>query len=329
MINPNAINTVIAAEQQQQATATANAEFEKAISGLSPAFQAIARQQYNAKEKSLIQYALQVGSAVGVNLTEDDLANIKKTYGSAASLDSVRDLLLANISRIKSDRERNPVVDDATLSSARDIIGSVYGREVSDDEAQYFAKELARGKSRYELQQELMSLPEYQRTEAEKDRLALNAELQGQQAEVFKRASPNIISAFMRAGRLNSSGLNSALAQAQADLDKERQSSLAQVGTQDIRDIRANAFSQFQQMNQPYQQARNLFSTAGSYQTGMGLMNQSIARQREIEDYNRQQSDYMRYLQMANKGDMFSNLLGAGLDIGKTLYTGSLLKGLK
>lgn len=328
MVSPGAINTAITGEQQKKATAQANADFAKAIAGYSPVFQAIATQQYNAKEKAIIQYAMQVGSAIGVDLTEDDLANIKKTFGSS-NLDSVRDLLLANINKIRADRERNPVITPETLQSAREIIGGVFGRDVSNDEAQYFAQELARGKSRYELQQELMSLPEYQRTQAQKDRAALDTELQSQQAEVFKRATPQIISAFMRAGRLNSSGLNSALAQAQADLDKERQSSLAQVGAQDLSTIRANAFQQFQQMNQPYLAARNIFSNAGSYQTGLGLMQQAIARQREIEDYNRQQSDYMRYLNMANKSDMFGNLLGAGLDIGKTLYTGSLLKGLK
>jgi len=325
-VNPNAINTAIEADKEKQKTTADDAAFEQSIAGYSEIAKAIARQQRSGISTSLIQYAGQVASALGVDLSEDDVNQLLKTYKGTTSLDSVKDLIIANINRIKSDRERNPIVKPETLQSAKDIIGGVFGREVTDDEADYFAKELARGKSRYELQQELMSLPEYQRVQAQKDRDSLNTELQGQQAEVFKRATPQIISAFMRAGRLNSSGLNSALAQAQADLDKERQSSLGQVGYQDLQNIRSNAFQQFQQMNQPYMAAKNQFSNVGAYQTGMGLMNQSIARQREIDDYNRQQSDYMRYLSMSNKGDLFSTLLSGGLNFGSNLALGKLLK---
>jgi len=277
---------------------------------------------------SALNYATKVASANGIDLTPEQLQEISSAYITPSDLagtrlndasardavvDKIRDMLTAHVNRIGMENIRNPKYKEDDIGNVQRLFQSVYGRSASEDEAIYFAKEIARGKSTYELSQELMALPEYQRVQAQKDRSALDVELQQQQAEVFKRATPQIISSFMRAGRLNSSGLQAAMAQAQADLERERQGSLAQVGVADNATIRANAFGDFLRRDQPYQMGREMFSTPNSYSTAMNMTRQGLARQRELEDYYRQASDYNRYLAMSTQGNRGAGALQGAL----------------
>lgn len=236
-------------------------------------------------------------------------------------------------------------------NTAASIISSVYGRNETQDEVDFFAKELAKGESPYELRQFLMTTPEYQANAAKAERERVRQEsaaardelgkaLGVQRDEAFKRALPEILSAYMRSGRLGSSGVDQAIAKANQDLQRESESFLANAAYEDAvrsqgyrrEDFvgnRANAFDQYLRQSDPARQrAIGLQGTADSLrfgspfqqlQAGQGYASDRISRSRELDDYYRQQSDFFRALDNQRKGSREAalyGLLGSGISAG-------------
>lgn len=235
------------------------------------------------------------------NLSETDISN---------EIQKSREFLLPAISNYKF----NPNISTDHTNNASRVLKEVFGRDATADEAAYFAKELAQGKTAYELSQELQSLPEYQKVQAAKDRASLGDELLQQQQQAFAKAQPAIISQFMRAGRLNSSGLNSALAQAQQELEQQRQGFLGQAGYQDASNIRNNAYNAFQNYNQQF---RDIYNPGAQAQSSFNQLSGILGRQREMDDYTRQRNDYMSALDNQNrqsKQAAIYGLYGSGIN---------------
>lgn len=231
----------------------------------------------------------------------------------AAKLEEAKNFILPNLSQLKL----NPTAGKDQVVQAGNAIRSVLGRDASEEEAAYFAKELAQGKSVYELQQELMSLPEYQKVQAAKDREVLGQELLAQQQLAFQKATPAIISQFMKAGRIGSSGLDSAMANAQKELEQQRQGYLGQVGYQDLASIRGNAYQNY---NNYANQFKDAFGTVGQTSANYNLLGNAIKRMNEQSDYAKQRNDYMNYLNMQNRSNeraaryqMYGQIAGGGL----------------
>lgn len=286
-------------------------------------------EQYNYVEgnrvvqNALSEEAQKYANALGVNVTPDQIAQIVKsvrptgwkneTNLSQADIDNAIQKSIEFLLPAVTNYKFNPNVSADHTANASRVIQEVFGRTPSQDEAAYFAKELAQGKTPYELGQELQSLPEYQKVQAAKDRESLGNELLQQQQLAFQKAQPAIISQFMKAGRLNSSGLNSALAQAQQELEQQRQGFLGQVGYQDVSNIRNNAYNAFQNYNQQF---RNVYNPGNVAQTSLNQLAGALARQREIDDYNRQQNDYLNYLNMTKPKKNTGQLIGMGIGTG-------------
>lgn len=272
-------------------------------------------------------------ASLGITLTPEQKAEVlgkvvtpftsgKGTYNGepivydadrGGALEEAKNFLLPVLSQLKL----NPVVTADYTKQAGDSISAVLGRAATADEAAYFAKELAQGKTAYELQQELMSLPEYQKTQAAKDREVLGQELLAQQQLAFQKATPTIISQFMKAGRIGSSGLDAALANAQKELEQQRQGYLGQVGYQDLSSIRGNAYQNY---NNATNQFKDIFGTVGQTSTNYNLLGNAIKRMNEQSDYAKQQNDYMNYLNMQNRSNeraaryqMYGQIAGGGL----------------
>lgn len=229
------------------------------------------------------------------------------------ALEEAKQFLLPVLSQVKM----NPVVTTDYTAQAGNAIKTALGRDATPDEAAYFAKELAQGKTPYELSQELQSLPEYQKIQSAKDRETLGQELLAQQQLAFQKATPQIISQFMKAGRLGSSGLDSAMANAQKELEQQRQGYLGQVGYQDLAGIRANAYQNY---NTAANQFRDIYGTVGQTQNQYNMLGGAIQRMNELSDYTKQQNDYMNYLNMQNKSNdkaalyqLLGNTAGAGV----------------
>ncbi len=233
------------------------------------------------------------------------------------------------------DRAQNPgkYLDqgkkDENLATAIRLQKQAFGDDYSNpDEADYLAEQLAAGDKPYEIEGFLKTTPQYLKKQADAEnvrvqeesaqaRTALDAELLKGEEEAFARAQPQIISSFMKAGRLNSSGLQSAIAQARADLQKERQGFIANAAYSDsIRaqgyqrenfvNTNAQAFNQYLRQNEPAYQQRFNVQNAGNYATFQRpwenlnrqyqLNDQARARQYQVEDYNMQRNDYLQSL---------------------------------
>lgn len=280
-------------------------------------------------EDSLRRQIKQQSNALGLTLSDTDIAGvIEKVFPAAERwkndkphsdlsvnnyVEQAREYILPALTNFKL----NPTISTEHSANANRVLKEVLGRDATPDEISYFGKELAQGKSTYELSQELQSLPEYQKIQSAKDREMLGNELLQQQQLAFQKAQPAIISQYMRAGRLNSSGLNSALAQAQNELEQQRQGYLGQVGYQDLSGIRNNAYSAFQNYNQQF---RDLYNPGARAQTQFNQLGAVLGRQREVADYNRQRNDYMAALDSQSAQSkqnalyqLYGSVLGAGI----------------
>jgi hypothetical protein len=257
------------------------------------------------------------------------------------------------------DRANNPkkYLDEGkkaeNLQTANRLLSQAYGSDTNDpDLSQFLSDRLAEGESAFELSQFLQTTPQYLKKQSETEnarvqqesaaaRAALDAELLKSEEETFSRATPSIISSYMKAGRLNSSGLQSALAKARADLAKERQGFLSNAAYNDS--IRAQgykredfvgantqAFNQYLRQSEPaYQQKFNV-QGAGNFANFQQPYNdlarqyqvtdRNVARQYELEDYGQQQNDYFQALsdqrrqqRSALPYQLAGSLLGAGI----------------
>lgn len=220
------------------------------------------------------------------------------------------------------------------------------------DTVDFITRLLDSGDSPFEVSEFLQTTPQFQERKAAKEnervktesaaaRESLNQELLKSQQEVFQRAQPSIISSYMKAGRLNSSGLENALTQAQADLERERQGFLANAGYNDA--IRAQgygredfvrnnaqAFNSYLRQNEPaYQQkfAVNQAQNFANFQQPYNnlarqyqLSDETRQRGYQLEDYNSQKSDFNRYLdQYRSQGrenamyGLLGSVAGAGM----------------
>jgi hypothetical protein len=230
------------------------------------------------------------------------------------------------------------------ISTANRLAQGTFGNSNDQDLIGYLSGRLAKGDSPYELSQFLQTTPQYLKKQADDEntrvqqesaaaRQALDQQLQQSQQQVFSRAIPNIISSYMRAGRLNSSGLNSALANAQADLERERQGYLANAGYNDA--VRAQGYQRDNFVANNNAAFQNyLRQSEPSYQQNLNLQNignqlkyqqpyQSLNRQYQLEDYQQQRNDYNNYLNISNKQNqanaiygLVGSVLGAGAKAG-------------
>lgn len=225
-----------------------------------------------------------------------------------------------------------PPITGQQRETAGRLIQEGLGRAASQDEIEFFGAQLAAGESPYEVSQFLVTTPEYQRIQSEKEnarvkaeeleaRTALDTALQKSQQAVFKTTGENIQAQYQRAGQVNSSGLSNALVQAQKDLDEKRQGFLANAGydaairaqgygREDFVNQQATAFGQYLRQNEPaYQQrfnvqdAQNRMNFDYPFQQlaqGNAYSADRVNRLREIQDYERQGSDYYTALSNYN-----------------------------
>lgn len=232
----------------------------------------------------------------------------------------------------------------ANKEQANTLLKSVYGQDYEDTEglSDFVAERIAEGESAYELSQFLKTTTDYQTKKAEAEsvkaseeatgaRSALNEELLKTQQQVFERAQPSIISSYMKAGRLGSSGLNAALANAQKDLESERQSYLGNIAYQDYArqsgykredfvNSQAAGWNQYLRQNEPaYQQKFSLqgYGNQTRYEQPYAnlarqysLSDEARQRQYSLDDYAMQQSDFNRYLSDYRKQGRESAMYG-------------------
>lgn len=280
--------------------------------------------------------------AADVSIDPNDMATITKFAQQIkdrglkpADTGKIGELATSFSQKLALDKAQHPenyLTEDqraGNLGTANDLIKTIYGADYQDNQGlgKYLADEIAKGMSPYEVSQFLKTTPEYMQMQTDKEnarvsteaaaaRDALNQELLKSQQEVFSKATPSIVASYMRAGRLNSSGLNSALAKAQQDLESQRQSFLANAAydtsirqqgynRQDFVNGQNAAYQQYLRQNNPaYQQQLNLQGASNylNYQFPFQQLNrqyqladQSTARAQELQDFMTQYSLWKQY----------------------------------
>jgi hypothetical protein len=320
-------------------------------------------QQYAAGLKNFSSQIVSEAKAAGLdNFTAADADKLRdSTYTNAMDPyehDNFMSLIRPQLERLSVKQVQqginNPTITTDQQSTVDRLMQQTLGRAATDDEKNYFAKQLANGESPYELQQVLQQSPEYlqrqsdlqaqkQTQEAQAARQSLNDELMKNEQTAFQQAIPDILSSYMKAGRLNSSGVDNAIAAQRAKLAQQRNDYLAQVGfqqamqqagynRQDFVNNQAQAYQQFQQQQAPYQQQQLGLSQLPLQQFNRQLAGADQRQQREYDlaDYQRQQNDFNNYLekskQASQQGAMW-NLGGSILGAGVTGYTYGLGRG--
>lgn len=219
-------------------------------------------------------------------------------------------------------------VPDATKTDVGNLFQTLFNRTPTADETDYFGKQLAQGNtSLYEIRQSLMTHPEYlqiqakqqqdqQAQQADQARGALGSQLLQSENEAFAKAQPDIIASYMRAGRLGSSGLDSALAKARADLAAKRQDVLANTAYQ--QSVAQSGYNQqnfVNNQNQGFQQyardsAPSYNAQAYQAQVPYQALSDVGSRANELQDYYTQQNDYFRALQSQREQQSQSDRYG-------------------
>jgi len=253
----------------------------------------------------------------------DQLRDSLYIAGDQAAYDTFWDRANATLANRKTEELLNPTVDPAKQGQYSEQVKGLFqeylGRDPKAYELEHFSKQLAQGDDPYILASALQQAPEYQDKQAATQREKMATELQGYQQEAFAKAQPSIISSYMKAGRLNSSGVTAALAKAQQELESQRQQYLSGISREDYVNNRGQAFNIYANQTAPSQQ-RAAALTQQQYslpfQSGAAI----TQRGNELSDYYRQQNDFNRYMQMQKDTSrrsaqygLYGQILGAGL----------------
>lgn len=274
------------------------------------------------------------------NFTVQDADKLRDSLyiaGDQAAYDTFWDRANAALANRKTEELINPTVDPVKQSQFGETVKGLFqeylGRDPKAYELEHFSKQLAQGDDPYILAAALQQDPEYQEKKAATQREKMATELQGYQEQAFAKAQPAIISSYMKAGRLNSSGVTSALAKAQQELEQQRQQYLSGISREDYVNNRGQAFNIYAGQVAPSQQ-RAAALTQQSYtlpfQSGAAI----TQRGNELSDYYRQQNDFNRYLQAQKDQSrrsaqygLYGQVLGAGLNAGAMYASGGMSRG--
>lgn len=252
--------------------------------------------------------------------------------GDQRSHDTFDQRYQAALTQRKTEDLINPKVAPEQQTKFNETVSGMFqeylGRPPKPYEMEHFAKQLAQGDDPFLLASTLQQAPEYQEKKANTERQRLAGELQGYQEQAFQKAAPTMISSFMKAGRLNSSGVTSALSKAQQELEQQRQQYLAGISREDFVNNNAKAWDIFGQQNAPsVQRAQDL--TTMRYRLPFEQGAALTSRGNELSDWYREQNDFNRYLQSQKDQSRRSaqygltgQILGAGLQ-GAAMYYGN------
>ena len=256
-------------------------------------------------------------------------------------------IIQQTVAKKEQEAFKNPQVGADQTGTAARLVEQTYGRPGTPEELDFFAKALAQGESPYELQQFLTTTPEYLqkqagieservKTESAQARESLNQELLKSENQAFQQALPDILGQYMRAGRIGSSGVDAAVAKERAKLAESRQGFLANAGyedavrgqgygREDFVNSRNQAFNQYLRQNEPQYQQRLGYAQQPFQDRAYryGIIDQTRQRGYDLQDYDREKSDFDRYLQKSKNASREQALYGLG---GSLLNTG--LQGL-
>ena len=270
-------------------------------------------------------------------------------------LSAMYDSLISGNTKVGVDRQideflnpkkyQKPEKNTADLTKVNQLIADAFGADFSDpDFAEFLSTQAANGVTPYELTQMIQQDPRYLKKQQDAEKATMTAEataardalsqsLVGQEDAAFDRTKSSIMGSFMGAGRLNSSGLDAALARARENLQRDRQAFLGNIAYDDS--VRQQGYKRDDFMGRQQQGYQNfLRQNEPMYQQRFNVQDTSnyakFKRPYEMEDYNLQRNDYFSGLDRQRKMQreaaiygLAGNVLGAGATIGLGKWAGA------
>lgn len=256
---------------------------------------------------------------LGREVTSTDLDSIRPYFESG------QDIGRAYLTQLKQQEASSPENLRRRSGEFSDQVGSAFqevlGRAPTADEIEHYGSGLASGQlDSYTLRDFVRQTPEFRSAEDQRFRTGLNDELSGYDQDAFKKSSEDILSRYTKAGINRSPALDFALTNLAGDIAKERGRYLAGISADQYGGNKNLARSD-------YENSLNRYLSNQDYERDLRerTMGDYLNRGRELADYDRQSSDYMRMLESMSGGGRRSRYgdLGAILGFGAGAATGN------
>lgn len=206
--------------------------------------------------------------------------------------------------------EKKRTEDEAKASgmygTVNDMFKASLGRDATTDEQQHFATQMAQGVDAYTINQFLQTLPENVKKQDEAFRTNLNNTLQTQDSQYYQeQIAPALQAMATKQGRsLDSSGVNNSLALAAQQQNRQRESYLANITSQQYGNSQNLAQQNYQQTYGNYQNTQDYNNLRNT-----NLLDQQMGRLNGLSDYAIQSQAYNNYLAKYGKRSAGQNAL--------------------
>lgn len=265
------------------------------------------------------------------------------TPGDLNTYNNLIPILGAQIQNKATERKLHPekfITEDQKKGfsdTANRLISDAFGADFQDPYfAEFVSIQAAKGITPYELTQMIKQDPRFIKkeqdverarigTEAAGARQALSDSLLAQEDVAFDRTKSSIIGSFMGAGRLNSSGLDAALARSRENLQRDRQAFLGNIGYEDAvrqqgygrEDFigrQGGAYQNYIRQSEPGYQTEfaRMGGPLASLNRFSNLSNTLTNRSFDTQDYARSKNDYLDAIGRYNRGSRDAALYGFG-----------------
>lgn len=202
------------------------------------------------------------------------------------------------------------------------MVQGTFGRPATQDELDHYGTALASGQvDAYTVQGFLKAQPEYQNAQDETFRKGVDTQLQDSDQKFFGRAKEDIISRYAQMGRSTSPALDAALTELSSQLNERRGTYMAQLSAQQYGGNKAAAMGGYESDRQDWNERNN-----SNINTQLAYYQDFLKRGREIQDYNREQTDFGNSMDRYGPGRGAGPLdyINTGLNVANTagkLYT--------
>lgn len=199
--------------------------------------------------------------------------------------------------------------------AVQQLFQSTYGRAATQDELSHYGTLLASGQADpYQVQQFLMSTPEYQNTQDAQFRSGVDTTLQKSDENFFNRTKGDITQQYALMGRATSPALDVALTDLASQLSDKRQTFLAQLSASQYGSNKSAALGNYQSTEGDVTSRINA-NTQGIYGNYQSLLN-NAKNQSDYLTQNMNWQDAMN--QYGSKGPSALDYLNTGLNAAKT-----------
>lgn len=246
------------------------------------------------------------------DVTANEINELRPYFSGPNGLDSGR----AAISHIADQEAKSPEALSKKAPEYSGKINEIYQdllkRGASSDELDYFGQKLATGEiTPYEVREWIKQTGDYQTQEDTKFRTSLADELAGYDQKAFDEQKQNILSSYMKSGKLNSTALDYAITDTLSKMATNRDQFLSSLSASQYQGNKAAARGDYETS------LSRLFGKEDyNQQKNDTMLSDLLKRANEGVDYQREMSDLVNYMNAQPKQDTSPwNYVNAGLGL--------------